>query len=86
MHTFTHFLGHPVGDKGGLVTESFSLWLKSPKKVIKKGVQDSDLAPLLGDLSQSEKHSEIILKKNESKDTFIKVGHYRSICTNIISS
>ena len=32
MHNFTQLLGHPDGDKGSLVSEGFSLWLKSPKK------------------------------------------------------
>ena len=52
--------------KGGLISERFSLWLKSPKKGAKnylehhsrkKNAQDSDLAHFLGDLSQNEKLS-----------------------------
>ena len=53
-------------DKGGLILESLSLWLKSPKKEVpnhysehyphkRKDAQDSDLAPFWVDLSQSEK-------------------------------
>ena len=55
--------------KGGLFSENFSLWLKSPKQKSNKSLswapfpyvdsaQNSDLAPFSGDLSQSEKLSE----------------------------
>ena len=55
--------------KGGLISESFSLWLKSPKMGTKlqpwglstkrEDAQDLDLAPIFGDLSQNEKLSDI---------------------------
>jgi len=48
--------------KGGIFSKSFSLGLKSPKKSILflgDSAQDSDLAHVIGDLSQSEKHSDI---------------------------
>ena len=52
--------------KGGLILESLSLWLKSPKKEVpnhyfkhyphkRKDAADSDLAHFWVDLSQSEK-------------------------------
>jgi hypothetical protein len=51
--------------KRGLISDSFSLWLKSPKKRcqitvhLKKDAQGCDLAPLFGDSSHSEKLYEI---------------------------
>jgi hypothetical protein len=54
--------------KGSLISEPFSYWLKSPKKRqitplstihLIENAQRSDLAPIFGDLSQSEKLSEI---------------------------
>ena len=56
--------------KGGLISESFSLWLKSPNKGAKslmntfffvQSAQENDLTPYLGDLSQWERLSEIKL-------------------------
>jgi hypothetical protein len=45
--------------KGSFISESFSLWLKSQKKrqitTLVDSAQYCDLAPFLGDLSQSEK-------------------------------
>ena len=50
-------------NKGGLISESLSLWPESPKKGAKnylehyspkKDALDSDLAHFLGDLSQSD--------------------------------
>ena len=59
---------HPI-IKGGLISESFSVWIKSYKKGAKSLSwasslyvdidQDSDLAPFLGDLSQSKNLSHI---------------------------
>ena len=55
--------------KGGLISESFSFWLKSPKMGAKSrswasslfvdSPQGCSLVPIFGDLSQSEKLSEI---------------------------
>ena len=47
--------------KGGLTTESFLIWLESQKKVLNHTplLIESELAPVLGDLSQGEKLSEI---------------------------
>ena len=55
--------------KGGLISESFLFWLKSPKMGAKlwpwallakrEHAQGRDLAPVFGDLSRSEKPSEI---------------------------
>ena len=55
--------------KGGVISESFSLWLKSAKLGAKSrpwasslyadSAQGCGLAPIIGDLSQSEKLSEI---------------------------
>ena len=52
--------------KGVLISESFSIWLKSPKKRCKNYPEhyppkekDSEIAPSLGDLSQSENCSDI---------------------------
>ena len=52
--------------KGGFIAESFSFWLKSPKKAPNHSPESSpkkkmfsNLAPFFGDLSQSEKLSEI---------------------------
>ena len=55
--------------KGGLISESFSLWLKSLKMgdkslpwasfLLVDSAQRSDLAPIFEDLSQSEKLFEI---------------------------
>ena len=58
--------------KGGLISESLLLWLKLPQKgannyvswvlsTKREDAQDSDLTPFWGDLSQSEKLSEIKL-------------------------
>ena len=57
-----------INTKGGLISEFFSLWLKSPKKGVKSlpeassvlvdSAQESDLAPFFEDMSQS-KNSEI---------------------------
>ena len=54
-------------DKGGIISKSFPLWLKSPKMGAKslsctsfsESVQCSDLAPIFRDLSLSEKLSKI---------------------------
>ena len=45
--------------KGGLISEYFSLKLKSPKKIcqITTLKEDGDLEPFFGDLNQSEKLS-----------------------------
>ena len=52
--------------KGGLISESFSIWLKPPKRGAKyypeqypPKEKDSEMAPFLGDLSQSENCSDI---------------------------
>ena len=56
--------------KGGLISECFSLWHKSPQNKVPNHdskhllfrwivAQDRDLAPFLGDLSQDEKLSEV---------------------------
>ena len=55
--------------KGGLISESFSIWLKSPNMFAKshpsalstyrEDAQESDLTPIFGYLSQSEKLSQI---------------------------
>ena len=73
------FLKNP---QGGLISELFSLLLKSRNKCAKSHswapsvyvdiAQECDLAPLLGDLSQSEKLSEIkppflLSKSSDSK-------------------
>ena len=47
-----------VNTKGGLISESLSLWLKSHKKGAKNHYHEH-LLGFLGDLSQSEKLSEI---------------------------
>ena len=55
--------------KSGLISESLSLWLKSPKKVPNhspehyppKKAQESELTPFFGDMSQRDKLSEIKL-------------------------
>ena len=55
--------------KGGLISERFSHWFKSPKMGTKSrprsltvdSAQGCDLAPILGDVSQSENFSEIRL-------------------------
>ena len=57
--------------KGGLISERFSFWLKSPQKDAKSlswasslsvdSAQNNDLAAFLGDLSQSENFFEIKL-------------------------
>ena len=72
--------------KDDLISECFSLWLTSPqKKVANRNratehyVQDSDLQPFFGDLSQSEKLSEIypslsILVTFLNIDSFTKDG------------
>ena len=82
--------------KGGLISESFSLQLKSPKLAAKSfsflredaqgdSAEDRDLASFFGDLSQSEKLSEIrpplalhfakIENKGISKTFFIPCFH-----------
>ena len=56
-----------IKDKGGLISESLSVWLKSPKMDAKSlpwallvdSAQGMDLAPIFGDLSKSEKLSDI---------------------------
>ena len=47
--------------KGGLISDSFSLWLKSPNKGAKfsPSTQEIDLVPLFGDLIKSYKLSKI---------------------------
>ena len=54
--------------KGGLISESFSIWLKSPKRGAKNYHEhyrpkenNSEMASLLGYLSQSENSSDIKL-------------------------
>jgi hypothetical protein len=64
LHKLLSFQGRGQG-KGGLISESFSLWLKSPKKVPNYSpehlhfrwivlcyLHGSDLARIFGDLSQ----------------------------------
>ena len=51
-------------NKGGLISERFSIWLKSPQTVPNHSTEHllfrwSQLAPIFGDLSQSEQLSEI---------------------------
>ena len=52
-------------DKGSLISESFSTWLRSPKEVPNhdplyvESAHAPDLAPFFADLSQSEKLSEV---------------------------
>ena len=51
--------------KESLISESFSIWLKSPKKVPNhdplyvESTHARDLAPFFADLSQSEQFSEV---------------------------
>ena len=53
--------------KGGLISESFSFWIKSANKrcqittliIFSLGAQGSDFGTFFGDLSQTEKLSEI---------------------------
>ena len=64
----THFINssrnlHVKYGKGGLISKSLSLWMKTPKKGARnypehypKDAQDSDMAPFWGDSGQSEKH------------------------------
>ena len=51
-------------NKDGLISERFSIWLKSPQNVPNHSTEHllfswSQLAPIFGDLSQSEQLSEI---------------------------
>ena len=66
----SRLLLHTYIAKGGLFSETFSLWLKSPNKGAKslmntfffvQSAQENDLTPYLGDLSQWERLSEIKL-------------------------
>ena len=70
----------------GVISETFSLWLKSPKKGAKslfwalstkrENAQDSDLEYCFGDLSQFEKLSEIkLLLPIHSKGTQVIIDY-----------
>ena len=76
---------------GGLISKCFkSLLLKSPKKgansfswelsTKKENAQESDLAPLFWDLSQSERLSEIKSPLSKFDETILHFQSHRTVC------
>ena len=77
---FVAFSEYVNFDKGGLISEGFSLWLhylKKGAKSLRKSAQESDLAPLFEECIQNYRISEIKLPFcNLDSLLFIFLIHY----------